>query len=473
MTSCRVARQNKYKFGKIFMVWHKKCNQIHLASTVKSLAEKKGAYGVSEDRNQKSTLFDLAESFGGIRAFEFTLLEKFPCNCLAELELRENLWKSAFPRGMQIGSIVQPEQAIVFHNSLRTFLQSADDHLKKFTDQIFCTEAMAREFLNKPQVKDYEADARYKNAYIYTLRIEGQKGAYYGSSIKKPADKRLSHIYDAACGEPGKAYDFFRQFGVQNIILEVIENYPCENEIELKLKENEYILRHLGTSSCLNSQLAVKNGKKPFNRYKSGIIYVMVCEECPKLYLGSTIQPLERRKMSHVAKARMKSKSNFYKTARSYGGVENFKILKLECWACNSKRELEEREQFWKDALAHVLLNQNNPRSSDEVKKEKKRLYHAARARPQTEAEKQKARETIAQKRETETPEQKKNRLEQKRSYNRLHDEHQRNVKNAKRLVTRLNAEELFTPKSTTLDKYGIYRNSSNFFISKLLEQLT
>lgn len=336
------------------------------------------------------------------------------------------------------------------------------------------------------------------------MRVEGQPERYYGSSIKRPADKRLSHIYDAAKNEPGKCYDYFRKHGVQNIILEIVEFYPCKNELELRLKENEYILQHLGEAECLNSQLAIKCGKKVINRYKIGKIYAMVCNSCPKLYLGSTIQTLDKRRLSHISKAEAEAKSrcnsNFYKTAISYGGVRNFKIVKLEDWPCNSKRELEDREQFWKNVLSAVLMNQNNPKSSPESKKEKRKISNAAyvqsgqyesrrierqmnetvaqkedrlarlRARPKTEKSKQQQRNRAALKRQAETSEQRTQRLNQLRSYSKSRDQIRKDVKNAKRLLARLNAGEVFRPQITTIDKYGIYKTDEQYK-SRLLEQ--
>ena len=190
------AKYNKFSSGKIYIVWHKNCSQIHLASTVKSLAEKKGSFCVSENRGQKSCLFEIAKIHGGIKNFEFTLLEDFPCNCLAELERRQELWMNVFPKQLQIGEVIPVDFPI--YKSISTFLNNVDNQLKKYMVNIVYSESMNKQFLNKLNVDDLEADARYKEAYIYTLRIEGRPERYYGSSIKRPADKRLSHIYDAA-----------------------------------------------------------------------------------------------------------------------------------------------------------------------------------------------------------------------------------------------------------------------------------
>lgn len=377
---------------------------------------------------------------------------------------------------------------------MQLFLQDVDVRLQRFTNQICLNENLRDGFCQKRNVEDVEIDERYRNAYIYRLRIEGQPEFYFGSSIKKPADKRFSHICDAANGEPGRAYDYFRAHGEQNIIMDIVEYYPCKNEIELKLRENVYIIENRGNPESLNKQLAIKAESTNENRYKNGVIYAMLFEGCLALYLGSTIQDITKRKASHVAKAKSKSQSMFYQQAQAYGGVEEFDIVILEEWPCNNKRELEDREQFWKHAFPpQLLLNLNNAASSPEAKMEKRKLSNAAylnseqykqrkserkqaetaeqretrlakaRTKTKSDAAKQKGRERAAVKRHAETAEERDKRLKVLRNYGATRNERSRNIKNAKRLVSRLNAGESFTPTSATMEKYGIHKNGQRF----------
>ena len=481
---------NKYRSGKIHLLWHKTCSKIQIVSTVGKLLDS-DIPRVSRARViALSNPFTFITSFDEIQQFEVQLLEDWPSNSMDELLSRQFFWRNVFPWRLQNEEVIER----IKPQNLQLFLQDVDVRLQRFTNQICLNENLRDGFCQKRNVEDVEIDERYRNAYIYRLRIEGQPEFYFGSSIKKPADKRFSHICDAANGEPGRAYDYFRAHGEQNIIMDIVEYYPCKNEIELKLRENVYIIENRGNPESLNKQLAIKAESTNENRYKNGVIYAMLFEGCLALYLGSTIQDITKRKASHVAKAKSKSQSMFYQQAQAYGGVEEFDIVILEEWPCNNKRELEDREQFWKHAFPpQLLLNLNNAASSPEAKMEKRKLSNAAylnseqykqrkserkqaetaeqretrlakaRTKTKSDAAKQKGRERAAVKRHAETAEERDKRLKVLRNYGATRNERSRNIKNAKRLVSRLNAGESFTPTSATMEKYGIHKNGQRF----------
>jgi predicted GIY-YIG superfamily endonuclease len=75
--------------------------------------------------------------------------------------------------------------------------------------------------------------------------------------------------------------------------------------------------------------------------YQQAKIYKLVCSETNKIYIGSTVQKLNRRRSSHI------HQSQKYKC--SSVSFINPTIHLLEDYPCNTKKELEERERYFID----------------------------------------------------------------------------------------------------------------------------
>jgi len=73
--------------------------------------------------------------------------------------------------------------------------------------------------------------------------------------------------------------------------------------------------------------------------YSKGKIYLIVDTSCGDLYVGSTIQDLHTRFRTH----------GFFKDYNKQ--KSNCKISLIEDYPCNSRRELEKREQYWIDKV--------------------------------------------------------------------------------------------------------------------------
>jgi|LakMenE18May11ns_1017448.scaffolds.fasta_scaffold9957462_11 hypothetical protein len=83
--------------------------------------------------------------------------------------------------------------------------------------------------------------------------------------------------------------------------------------------------------------------------YANGKIYTIKCKTDDNLvYVGSTIQSLEKRWFKHKYCCFNENRHEYnyiiYNTIRQNGGVENWNIELYENYPCNSKRELEKRE---------------------------------------------------------------------------------------------------------------------------------
>jgi predicted GIY-YIG superfamily endonuclease len=80
------------------------------------------------------------------------------------------------------------------------------------------------------------------------------------------------------------------------------------------------------------------------------MIYKLICNEDPTfLYIGHTTN-WTKRKSKHK-KDTIESKSKVYQKIRELGGWGNIKMIWIEDYPCNNKREGEAREQHWMDTL--------------------------------------------------------------------------------------------------------------------------
>ena len=99
--------------------------------------------------------------------------------------------------------------------------------------------------------------------------------------------------------------------------------------------------------------------------YSKTVIYRIHCEDTNILddYIASTTD-LTRRKQNHKKiyndKTQKSHNDDIYKTIRSNGGWDNWKITELEKYPCKDKNEATLRETHWKDLLCSTL-NTSNP----------------------------------------------------------------------------------------------------------------
>jgi hypothetical protein len=89
--------------------------------------------------------------------------------------------------------------------------------------------------------------------------------------------------------------------------------------------------------------------------YKNGKIYAIIDKVDEEvLYVGSTTNQVYNRMGNHRFKARDVNGRNYnqpiYKKMRIVG-IDNVGVIEVEKFSCNTRTELEKREQFWIDDL--------------------------------------------------------------------------------------------------------------------------
>ena len=88
--------------------------------------------------------------------------------------------------------------------------------------------------------------------------------------------------------------------------------------------------------------------------YANGKVYRLVNNVDEKFYIGSTCNPLHKRKNGHKRDAAKFPEQPVYKHLNTIGW-DNVEIILIESYPCNSKAELEARERYWIEFMKPVL----------------------------------------------------------------------------------------------------------------------
>lgn len=104
------------------------------------------------------------------------------------------------------------------------------------------------------------------------------------------------------------------------------------------------------------------------SKYQSGKIYKIVCNKTNDVYIGATIRDLDDRLKRHIHDYERDAK----RKCESYNIIKrgDYKIELVESYACNSKKELYQRETYWMNEIKCI-----NKYKSYRTKEEAKQ-YH-------------------------------------------------------------------------------------------------
>ena len=115
-------------------------------------------------------------------------------------------------------------------------------------------------------------------------------------------------------------------------------------------------------------------------RYKNGLIYKLVCNDTSitEKYIGSCCN-FYRRKNNHKSDCnninRQAHNHYKYKFIREHGGFENWSMIVIKEFPCNSKRELEAEERVQLELNGGELNSMKRPFISDEERNESNKEY--------------------------------------------------------------------------------------------------
>ena len=98
----------------------------------------------------------------------------------------------------------------------------------------------------------------------------------------------------------------------------------------------------------------IEKHKKPID-YSKSKIYKIVCDTTGLVYVGSTIEALSRRLSGHRAAYKHSLKgNNNYVTSFDVLKNNNYKIILIDNYECNSKEELHREERKYIESIECV-----------------------------------------------------------------------------------------------------------------------
>jgi hypothetical protein len=164
---------------------------------------------------------------------------------------------------------------------------------------------------------------KYNNGKIYKIVDNTNGDVYYGSTVKTLQERLSRHISSLNCSSRKiiKNNDY-------NIIL--IENYPCESEEELKLRERYYI----ENNECINILIPGRTQKE----YQQTERYKLWRKENYKKNMTEEKRIKEKERLNKLYHEKLKDKKSiYYKKVndyrKSWGGdirSDNNNLLKID-----------------------------------------------------------------------------------------------------------------------------------------------
>lgn len=82
---------------------------------------------------------------------------------------------------------------------------------------------------------------KYQNGKIYKLVNKNTRQMLYIGSTIQTLNQRLVGHKSCIKNRTSKTYREIERYGIENIIIELIENFPCNSKKELEKKEGSYI----------------------------------------------------------------------------------------------------------------------------------------------------------------------------------------------------------------------------------------
>ena len=114
---------------------------------------------------------------------------------------------------------------------------------------------------------------KYQNSKIYKITDKAYTKCYIGSTVEYLCNRMAKHRFDYKkwCnGEKGSCSSFslFEEYGVDNVIVELIEKYPCEDKEELQAREGHYIKN----TECVNKNIMGRTDQEYYQDNREKIL---------------------------------------------------------------------------------------------------------------------------------------------------------------------------------------------------------
>lgn len=206
----------------------------------------------------------------------------------------------------------------------------------------------------------------YDSGKIYRL-LCNDGHYYYGSTIVNLSRRLYSHK-DSSKKMTSKLYNHINKIGWDNVKIELIENFPCENREQLRKKENEYIISTINDSLCLNT-------------LKSHITDEERDKRCKNYYLENKSYILQRNEnyyKIHEEEIKIKRHEKYLENKTEIN-------IKNKTYQETHKEEIkQQRKQFYEKNKERLCKEKREKRAStnpDELKRKRKEYRDKNRER--------------------------------------------------------------------------------------------
>jgi len=109
-------------------------------------------------------------------------------------------------------------------------------------------------------------DKRYNRGKIYRIVDIGYSKCYIGSTIEDLKQRMTKHRDKYKQYQQGKykyitSFSLFNEYDIENCKIELIENYPCNNKVELEAREGY----HIRNEDCINKRIEGRTKQEYYN----------------------------------------------------------------------------------------------------------------------------------------------------------------------------------------------------------------
>ena len=176
---------------------------------------------------------------------------------------------------------------------------------------------------------------RYQNGKIYKIVDIGYNKCYYGSTCEQLSRRLARHRIDYRRYQKGNgnftsSFYLFDEYGLDNIKIELVENYPTSSKEELVQHEGTYIQNN----NCVNKRIAGRTDKGWYQANKAHV------QQKHKEYYESNKEHLNRISVERERVKRQDPKYKDYINER----MRKYNATRPEALSEKNKRSYEKNK---------------------------------------------------------------------------------------------------------------------------------
>jgi hypothetical protein len=174
----------------------------------------------------------------------------------------------------------------------------------------------------------------FANGKIYKLWSPEGDDIYIGSTTRSLCRRKAGHKFEYNCGKNVSSKILFEKY--YDVRIELVEEFPCENKMELNKREGYYIR----TLECVNKQIPDRTQKEWIEDNKEKI------KEQKKQY-----NEANKEKFKEINKKYREENKEYFKDKRKEWCEKNkdyYKQYSKE-YNLNKKEEIKEYQKKWRE----------------------------------------------------------------------------------------------------------------------------